>query len=119
MKKFALLLLALLVTGCPKNQPDPVGPKPGPIIVKDTDLCGAAKDNLEEMQCMNRDGTKMWINNQGEGFDETCRRLQEEGGIFLDPKCVSEAQTCDEAKACPPSEAEGEPKCEGSEVCPQ
>ena len=100
-----IFLLAFLVIGCPThNQPEPIGPKPGPIVVKDTDLCDEAEQNLEALQCKNRDDTPMWVNQQDEKFGDTCRRLQEEGGIFLDPKCVSKAPSCEEAKACPPSE---------------
>jgi hypothetical protein len=46
----------------------------------------------------------MWVNSDGETFDVTCRRIQEQGGVFLDPACIAESPTCEEANACPPSQ---------------
>lgn len=99
MKKLPLLIV-LALAGCPPPPPEPKGPTP---IPKDTDVCGDAGANLEELQCLDRNGDPMWVNKQGEKFEETCRRLQEEGGIFINPVCVRDAKTCREAKACPPS----------------
>ena len=90
------LILALpLLLGCPQTKPVPV-PE-----VKDTELCGKADENLERMQCSDRAGHPMWVNKKGERFKEICERVQEEGGVFLNPRCVSKAKTCKEAKACP------------------
>ncbi len=44
----------------------------------------------------------MWVNKKSERFEETCRIIQEEGLISINPRCVMEAESCDEAKACPP-----------------
>jgi hypothetical protein len=73
-------------------------------VVRDTDQCGAAYENLKELQCQDSRGKPMWVNSDGETFDETCRRIQEGGGIFLDPVCIAEAPTCEEANVCPPSQ---------------
>ena len=43
----------------------------------------------------------MWVNKRGERFKETCEKAQEEGLIFLDPKCITDAPTCEEANECP------------------
>lgn len=50
---------------------------------------------------MDRAGNPMWVNLNGERFKTTCEIAQEEGRIFLNPRCISEAATCEEAKACP------------------
>lgn len=101
MKKLLpTLMLLVLTTGCPSTTPKPVGPTP---VVRDTDVCGDAGKNIEKLQCRDRRGDPMWVNRNGEKFEETCRTAQEEGGIFLDPKCIAEATTCEQVLACPPS----------------
>lgn len=52
---------------------------------------------------MNPNNTPMWENADGEPFVETCRRLQDHAGIFVNPQCVADAATCQEADICPPS----------------
>lgn len=107
MKYLPLLIMALLLSGCPKKPQVPVAPPPPPPgptpIVRDTDKCQQAHDNLVELQCMNPNNTPMWENADGEPFVETCRRLQDHAGIFVNPQCVADAATCQEADICPPS----------------
>lgn len=100
MKKLLPTLFLLVLTSCPSTTPTPVGPTPTP---RDTDVCGEAGKNIEELKCLDRRGDPMWVNRNGEKFEETCRKLQEEGGIFLDPKCIAAATTCEQVVACPPS----------------
>jgi len=95
MKKLPLVAL-LALTGCPTQ----VEPKPAPIP-EDTDMCLAAEQNLEKRQCRDRAGDPMWVNKDGERFQKTCETAQVEGRIFLNPKCVAGAATCDAAKKCP------------------
>lgn len=95
MQNLYLLLFALLV-GCHP----PVVPNPPPDPA-DTDSCGAAEDRLEELQCFDSSGDPMWVNRIGEPFQETCRKAQEEALIFVNPRCVVEALTCNEANRCP------------------
>jgi len=102
MKKLLPILILLVLTGCPSYVPQPVGPTPVP---RDTDACGEAGKNIEALQCLDPRGDPMWTNRNGEKFEETCRKLQEEGGIFLDPKCIASATTCEQITACPPSSA--------------
>jgi hypothetical protein len=99
MKKL-LLVLPLLLTGCPSQAMEPKGPTPVP---RDTDACGTAGAQLEDLKCRDRNGDPMWVNKHGEKFEQTCRTLQEEGGIFINPKCITLSKTCEEAKACPPT----------------
>jgi len=89
-----LILAIALVAGC-SGAPIPIPD------VTDTDLCGEAEVNLERMQCKDRAGDPMWVNRRGERFRDICTKAQEEGGIFLNPRCIMEAKTCEEAKACP------------------
>lgn len=90
-----LPLLSALLLGCACS------PTPGPEDVPGTEYCQAAEDTLESLQCLNPDGTPMWVNADGELFHVTCERVQDEGGIFLDPQCIAEATLCEEAEACP------------------
>lgn len=84
--------------GCPTTPPLPPPPPPP----EDTELCKAAEERLEELGCKDREGNPMWVNKKSERFEETCRIIQEEGLISINPRCVMEAESCDEAKACPP-----------------
>lgn len=94
-KVFALLMSSFLLVGCPPQEP------PRPPEPKDTGHCGVAEERLEELKCMDRRGNPMWVNLRGERFKTTCERLQREGGIAVDPACVSTAGSCEEAKGCP------------------
>jgi hypothetical protein len=80
-----------------------INPDPGPVPVIDTDWCEAADVNIEKLQCFDRAGEPMWINKLGERFAQTCRRVQDEGGVFLNPRCVATAASCDIAMKCPAS----------------
>lgn len=95
MKKLLAFTL-ILVSCCGPLSNDKDNPP-----VKDTDWCQAAEDNLFELECTNPDGTPMWVNQDGEKFKVTCEIIQDEGLIFLNPKCIASAETCDEANACP------------------
>jgi hypothetical protein len=86
----------LLLSGCPGT----VQPKPTPIPV-DTNWCGRAQVSLHDKECRDRRGDLMWRNRLGEEFKETCERAQREGVIFLNPRCVAEAKSCEEANKCP------------------
>lgn len=98
MKRAAAVALGVLLLGCPP-EPDVPGPTPEP---EDTDQCGAAEARLEELQCLDRESNPMWVNKKSERFGETCRIAQEDARIFINPVCIRDAKTCDEAKACPP-----------------
>jgi hypothetical protein len=98
MKYPVVVVGALLLLGCP---PEPHVPDPTPVP-EDTEHCGAAERRLEELDCKDREGNPMWVNKRGERFGETCRIAQEEARIFVNPKCIGAAKTCDEANACPP-----------------
>ena len=99
MKNLLVLFLPLALAGCPPPV-EPTGPTPTP---RDTDACEDAGKNLEKLQCLDRHGDPMWVNKHGEPFSETCRTLQEEGNIYINPTCIRDAKTCEEAKACPPT----------------
>jgi hypothetical protein len=70
-----LALAALLFLGCSS------APKPPPEAPADGDWCAAAEARLEKL--------------------DTCRTAYEQGGVFLDPQCIAEAGSCQEANACP------------------
>jgi len=93
--KILALCLTLLVLRCGSQPPTPPPPQP------DTNLCEAAEQNIERLQCKDRLGNPMWINKRGERFKVMCEQVQTEGGVFLNPKCASEATTCKEVNQCP------------------
>jgi len=86
-----LPILPLLFTGCSQTGKRPLD------VDKETEYCAQAEQNLECMQCRDRAGDPMW-----EGFRETCERLQKgKGDIFLNPKCIADANRCSEVNQCP------------------
>lgn len=92
----ALLLCAILLTGCPVDpayvkDPDPI--KPGT-------QCEDAQRTLDTMNCsikehVKKDGTK-------ESWGQKCHFLANTGypRILIVGKCVETAKTCEEAGAC-------------------
>jgi hypothetical protein len=102
MKRLFILstLLLVILVGCPKAPDTEIKPTPDPVVpVIDTDWCDEAETNIANLNnglgCKARDGSDM-----AEGFTEMCHRVQEEGGIFLNPKCVATAASCDAVKKC-------------------
>lgn len=94
--KYVILLITIFLAGCPTQ----VVPEPPPPP-EDTDWCGRAEERLEELQCHDLAGNPMWVNLSGEQFKSTCERAQEQGRIFLNPKCIANVATCEEANKCP------------------
>ena len=94
MRQLALAAL-LLLSGCPSS------PRPSPEKPVEGDSCAAAEARLEKLDCRDPRGDPMWVNRRGERFAETCRTAYEQGGVFLDPECIAEAASCQEANACP------------------
>jgi len=97
---FIIIAIGYLLTGCGLVRPQP---KPAP----DTDYCDAAGYQIEKLGCRDRRGDPMWVNKHGERFGETCRKIQKASGIFLNPKCISEAKNCNEVMACPMTQSGG------------
>lgn len=96
--------LVLFVVACSASKPAEVPVSPVPKPVPDSDFCAAAERQLEKLECRDPRGDPMWVNRSGERFADTCRKIQDEGGIFLDPRCIASAKTCQEANACPAAE---------------
>jgi len=94
---FPFLLLLLLLTNCGRQGVKPA-PTPTPT---DTGHCLQAEQKLKRLQCKDRAGDPMWVNRHGERFRDTCKTAQEEGGIFLNPKCIANARSCTEVNQCP------------------
>lgn len=95
MKKL-IVLAGLLLMGCPR----PHEPKRAPIP-EDTNWCSAAESFLKSNDCRDRAGDPMWVNKNGERFKQTCETAQRDGLIFLNPRCIAEAENCKAAKSCP------------------
>jgi len=64
-------------------------------------MCKDAEVTLMSLRCMDSLGNPMWVNKKGERFEETCRKVQEEALIFVDPRCITNATTCEEVNECP------------------
>ncbi|AKT40316.1 hypothetical protein [Chondromyces crocatus] len=92
--RVAFVILGVLL-GCGPHQGEITPPD-----VPDTDHCQAAERRLEALQCMNPRGEPMWVNRLGERFAETCRVTQDEGGVFLNPRCIAGVSACSEVDAC-------------------
>jgi hypothetical protein len=91
-----LALAALLLLGCSS------APKRSTVTPPaNGDWCAAAEERLEALECRDPRGDPMWVNRRGERFAETCHAAYEQGGVFLDPQCIAEARSCQEANACP------------------
>lgn len=95
-----LRVLLLLMLGCSSPAPPTVA-APDPHPVDGSDHCARAEARLEALGCRDRRGDPMWVNRKGERFAQTCRTIQDEGGVFIDPACIAGAETCEEAKSCP------------------
>lgn len=97
----ATIFIAITLTCNPKSTN--IEPAHDPVPVVDTDWCEAADANIEKLQCLDRAGDPMWVNKHGERFVQTCQRNQDEGRVFLNPRCVATAASCDIVKKCPAS----------------
>jgi hypothetical protein len=92
-----LLGFILLVSSCREpNNTDMFGKSNGSDEVVETNWCPKAESNLEKLKCKARDGSLMYID-----FTASCVRLQEDGGIFVNPKCIATSTTCEKIKKCP------------------
>lgn len=100
MGVLVLLMLGWLMPGC-SSAAAPTLSTPEPHGVGGTDHCAQAEARLEALGCRDRRGDPMWVNRKGERFAQTCRTIQEQGGVFIDPACIAGAESCEEANACP------------------
>lgn len=98
MRRYCALVILVLVAACSAPAPDTATPEPAP----DTDWCEAAEKRLEALECRDPRGDPMWVNRNGERFRDTCRMIQEQGGVPINPPCIASAETCEEAETCPP-----------------
>lgn len=94
----APLVVALALAACSGPAPGSETPEPPP----DTDWCEAAEKRLETLECRDPRGDPMWVNRDGERFAATCRMIQEQGAVPINPRCIAQAETCEEADTCPP-----------------
>lgn len=100
MSKTLLLLVPLLFVGCPELTPDPVTPAPNPP--PDTDWCQTMCDHIgpEGLGC--EEGEPVYnvdkpgpVDVPNQSCDEWCTEMQDKG-FFVNPKCVSDVQRCDQ-----------------------
>lgn len=105
MKYLALLALILLALGCPPK--DPVVPPPNPPV--DTDLCGEMCEHLKTLGC--EEGEDVYNNDipgpvdePNQSCEDWCAEMQDKG-VFINPRCVSKVESCDEIETARQKEA--------------
>jgi hypothetical protein len=96
MLKKIIFSLAFILTAC-----HPIVIKPASVahstpVVVDTDLCGAAQANLQKLGCIS---TTDPYTTKGKSFEEFCRETQN-NQIFINPRCLSSVQSCQEMNGC-------------------
>ncbi len=96
MKK--LFLLILFIISCSNQKPLPTP------IVKDTNMCPAAEENLKVVCPLFVKPNKTMKENN-ETFKDFCER-KHDSGIWLNPVCLSTATSCEEADKCTNSHVE-------------
>lgn len=95
-----LFLIFFVLFSCVNSAGDIKPVNTGPVPVVDTDWCESAEVNIKQLNCKDPVGNPMWVNLKGEPFATTCRILQEQGGIFIDPKCIATVSSCKEIDQC-------------------
>lgn len=95
MRNVLSLLVLVGLTACSGSGPQPVPP---PV---DTNMCAAAGQNLQKLQCRDPKGNPLWVNLDGVSFEQTCTIDQQEGRVSVSPTCVAKSSTCPEAEQCP------------------
>ena len=113
MKRLLLLSIAFFLSACP-NSSRLVSPNPPQIV--DSQLCGSACERLSTLGCDEGKpvGTGIACNGDWEcGHTEqcvnrwcfdTCEHFCSETqawGVWLDPTCVSQINSCNEIDTCP------------------
>jgi hypothetical protein len=93
--RYALVLLALLVA-CTKV---PDVPGPSPIVVPNTDDCGAMCEHLRDLGC--EEGDPVFnsdmpgqLGRPNQSCEDFCRETQT-NGVFLNPRCVKRVASCE------------------------
>lgn len=93
--KYTVLVLGLVLTGCPMAPESPEPPTP-----PDTNLCGKMCDHLAKLGC--EEGQSVYdIDTPGPPDVPNvtcaafCERLQK-NGVFVNPKCVLDVKSCEE-----------------------
>lgn len=90
--KNVLLIVPLLLLGCPKpaNCPEPEDP------AKYEPTCKDACDNLAKLGCPEAEPTK-----KGQTCVEVCKDTEAAGAnVTLNPGCVANMKSCDEIDSC-------------------
>lgn len=91
---YKFLFIFLFISGC--NTPEPISPKPTPIVT-DTNLCGDAQVHLEELSCIKKD--EPFTKRDKLSFKQFCEQTHH-SGIFLNPKCLISITSCEEIDTC-------------------
>jgi hypothetical protein len=90
MKKIILVALLLSLLSCKPAIP----PRETPFV-QDTELCEAAEVRLLKLKCEEGQPTK-----KGTRFKDVCEDVQKNGGVFLNPRCLSNITDCNQIDIC-------------------
>ena len=114
VNKAVLLMLAIIV-GNISCKSDYVPPKQPPVVT-DTEMCGKAEENLKVLvqQDKDPDGDCAYLLKPGvrtqDSFELFCKNTQSEGGVFLNPRCISEIKHCSLLDCCTQTKSDEECK---------
>jgi hypothetical protein len=84
-----IILFSILLISCASNKD--YLPHANPITL-DNDYCAAAELNLKTLKCIPEDKP---YTKKGKSFSEFCIDTQI-NGIFINPKCISTIQSCED-----------------------
>lgn len=104
-----VIIAATFFIGAACTTPTAPDPPHATPVVKDSELCSAAQDNLTAqpgtpMALANGDGVGCAVGKptkKGKPFAQFCHETQI-SGIFINPKCLAGAKSCSEAADCKP-----------------
>lgn len=104
-KSVSIILLGftMLHDCAPVTNSNPVPPRPTPIPI-DTDQCQSAEDHLTQL-CKTDSSTNSYCclvvapTKKGKTFTQFCQDKQT-AGVSLNPKCLSQVNSCSEIDAC-------------------
>lgn len=92
---FASTLLGC-VEGCPRENEVPWNP---PVVITDSDHCKLACEHLRDLKCKEGDPVKATGDAGYVSCEDFCRETQS-NGVWLNPKCVEQINTCSELETC-------------------
>ena len=98
MYKILAFIFLILASGCfitAMTNEQAVTPHATPIV-KDSNLCYNAEQNLQKLGCISKDKP---FTSKGLSFTQFCQKKQDQG-IFLNPACLATITSCNQMDCC-------------------